>query len=258
MRGFFFLLLLTNVSFIAWQYFNDRGKSESVDIYSGIAMVSNGLTLISELPEDRRPPLRETENPEVPTEPGSEESKATTNSTREEPTPSPEPVKPDANVVKTAEAKCYRVENIESKAERNDLLSWLRTNSASDIEHAEKQVKEENYWVILPPYSNRKKANEAAEILTKHRIKDFFIVRTGEHENAISLGVYSTLERAKRRYKQVDVLKARLRKPSIETLEVPETRYEVRFKLDKGRQAEKLAAYLKKAHMPEAEETSCK
>ena len=58
MRGFFLLLLLTNIAFIAWQY-SQSAKQPEVDTYRGISLVNEGLTLLEELPPEALPGLRE-------------------------------------------------------------------------------------------------------------------------------------------------------------------------------------------------------
>jgi len=252
-RGFFFLLLLSNVSLVAWQYFEERSKNEIVDVYRGIAMVNNGLTLISELPEQRRPKLREAEQPERDT---SAVGAAPTEKSAEvegEPTAAAESTTGIAR-----DSRCYRIGDIVEKESVNKLMAWLRKNGASAIEQGQQQIKRSNYWVILPAYASREKANEAAEILLAKRIRDFFIVRSGDHENAISLGVFSTRERAERRYAQIVELKARLRKPKIESVERPAIRYQVTYKLKGEQPMERLVSYLKQAQLPAAEEISCK
>lgn len=60
---------------------------------------------------------------------------------------------------------------------------------------AEKYERSADYWVYLGPYSS---FNEAAKISAELRGKriDNFIIRGGELKNAISLGVFTTDERA--------------------------------------------------------------
>jgi hypothetical protein len=55
------------------------------------------------------------------------------------------------------------------------------------------------YWVILPATETRKEANKHITKLKKLKIKDYFLVATGSHENAVSLGVFSQKKLARRR-----------------------------------------------------------
>jgi len=240
-------------------------------------MVSNGLTLINELPEDRRPPLRDAVKEDAVKEDAVKEDAVKEDAVKEdavaEENPSdsvtkqaeidnaqeqPQTPQQENSAEPVAESICYRIGGIETKSDLEGLLSRLKKNDATDIKHKQHQVNEENYWVILPPYPNRKRANDAAEILNRKRIKDFFIVRTGEHENAISLGVYSTRERAMVRYEQIANLKGRLRKPEIESLNVQVSHYEVSYKVVNSTISEHVSAYLRRQKMSAAEEIQCK
>ncbi|HET9678937.1 MAG TPA: SPOR domain-containing protein [Gammaproteobacteria bacterium] len=55
------------------------------------------------------------------------------------------------------------------------------------------------YWVYLPPFTSREDAKIVAARLREQGIEDMFIVSDAENRNAISLGLYSTAERADRR-----------------------------------------------------------
>lgn len=55
------------------------------------------------------------------------------------------------------------------------------------------------YWVILPTSKTRKDASKIITRLKKLKINDYFIVATGPYENAISLGVFSQKNLARRR-----------------------------------------------------------
>lgn len=243
MRGFFLLLLLTNVAFVVWQY--QKGDvSAQPDIYSGVDFSRDGLTLLDELPTEDRPALREGVEP-VAEEPVEQETPR------------------EASAVETAsvegEAKvCLRVSNLEDKAALDKLIGELQAMGATALQQGSEQSKKINYWVMLPPYNSRDKASEAATILKQKRVRDFFIVRSGDYENAVSLGVFSTEERARRRYDEIVALKARLRRPAIESIELPAKRYWLSFELaDKGRllRAESLLEQLGQAG---SEEIRCK
>lgn len=55
------------------------------------------------------------------------------------------------------------------------------------------------YWVYLPPQSSEEEAESVTETLRENGFTDFYIVRSGEKENAVSLGVFSDTARADRR-----------------------------------------------------------
>jgi len=252
MRGFFLLLLLTNVAFLAWQYV-EQDSTAQMDPYRGIRFDDKGLTLLSELPADKRPPLRSGDNR---AKVGATEGKEA------EPVPQVEQSKAEAQPGKgmseAAQVVCYRVDGIGERETLDSVLEQLKQRGAKGIEEGSRQGQRSNYWVMLPPYRNRDKASEAAAILKQQRIKDFFIVRSGEYENAVSLGVFSTRDRAERRYRQVDALKARLRKPKIEAIQLPAKRYWVTYELSDAKQKKSISDSLDALGLDKSKEISCK
>ena len=260
MRGFFILLLLTNIAFIAWQYVQEEGKQEVIDIYHGINMVNEGLIMLSELPPEEQPALREIVDDTVPEMSAKEDAvkspavvdNALTAGTQG----SMENVVQDRS--HASGVGCFLIGAIDEYSALEQLQRLLQANGATVIDKGEKQAKKTNYWVILPPYSNRAKADEAAAILGRKRVKDFFIVRSGEYQNAISLGVFSTRDRAERRYKQIVDLKGRLRRPRIETIESPAKRYFVHYSVADDSSSVEVRKYLLEMNYPSPEEIRCK
>jgi len=252
MRGFFLLLLLTNVAAFAWQFYKTGDDSRSIDVYRDIPIVNNGLTLISELPEGQRPELLEPETSDVAKESALPVESESEGSALDSAGPG------DGESSKENMAYCYRVRGISDKASAKAFVKWLQTQGASSLKQEQQEVKRVIFWVMLPAYTDRKKANEAAEILAKKRVRDFFIVRSGEHENAISLGVFSSRERAERRYNEIVNLKARLRKPRISEVERPVQNYQVSFELADGTARKALSSYIKREQLRPEEQISCK
>lgn len=261
MRGFFVLLLLTNVGFLTWQYVHRGTKPGEDDIYHGITMVNDGLTMLGELPSNERPALRE---------PGSEGVDSNTTAIQQSqkltsPNDSGLPERTSEAVDSTKDDNptvrpevCLHIDDIDGRSSLDQLLILLKSNGAAAIEQGEKQVKKTNYWVMLPPYPTRAKADEAAAILNAKQVKDFFIVRSGEFENAVSLGVFSSRDRAKRRYEQILGLKGRLRSPKIEAIELPAKRYFVNYKLTNVASRMKLEQQMRDKNYQSSEEISCK
>ncbi|MCW9025151.1 MAG: SPOR domain-containing protein [Gammaproteobacteria bacterium] len=69
------------------------------------------------------------------------------------------------------------------------------------------EAKKKGYWVLLPPHNDISAAKQVASTLKKkHKIKDLFIVTTGEKKNGISLGVFSKFELAYRRQNDINEL----------------------------------------------------
>lgn len=59
------------------------------------------------------------------------------------------------------------------------------------------------YWVYLPPFQSRERAQEITRELARRGVKDYFVVSTAEKENAVSLGVFRTREGAERRRNEI-------------------------------------------------------
>lgn len=62
------------------------------------------------------------------------------------------------------------------------------------------------YWVYLPPFATRAAAEKAAADLKSRGISDLFIVGSDENRHAISLGLFSTPDRADTRAAQIGKL----------------------------------------------------
>lgn len=199
MRGLFILLLLSNLVYLALQYVNGTSDTE-LDPYRGVQMEKKGLTLLSELPSDKRPPLRDGIEPDPDLAPWAEQEQTD--------------VATAAVIEETGDSKttvqCLRVSGIRSEEQLQILRKSLQELGVDAVETGSESasVKADiKYWVMLPPYPSLTKATETAAALQAVKIKDFFVVRNGEYENAVSLGVFSTRERAERRKAQIAELK---------------------------------------------------
>lgn len=253
-RGLFLLLLLTNLAFTAWRYSQRDEESGSVDIYRGITTVKEGLALIRELPPEQKPRLRE----------DADERKEQLQKREGGAQPSTV-VSKDAVAATTPQVAggapshvCLQMSGIDELQERERILRVLRQHGATSIAQAQARVMRTNYRVFLPPYPNRAKATEAAAILAARGVSDYFIVRSGDNENALSLGVFSTQERAERRSRQIMGLNARLRTPKIASVPLPAVQYTVSYQVAGEESLLKLQRRLQEMKAPSVEEISCK
>jgi hypothetical protein len=217
MRSVFLLLLLSNVLYFSWHFFNLEMDETSRPIP---AMPGERLVMLAELEDSERPLMLrpDTVGPPVPVEPV-----ATIPTAAEEPDD-------------TLSRVCVAIHGIEQQSDLEMLLARLERHGAERIAHGEESGVRVNYWVILPPLERREDVEAAAEILAARRVRDYFIVRSGEHENAISLGVFSTPERAEQRKSQIEALRARLPQPRIELREVAAVNYWVTYRIDASAQ----------------------
>jgi hypothetical protein len=248
MRGFFFLLLLTNVLFMGWKVWL-APESDVRQPFGGTLPVNQGLQLLSELDEGKAPPHRKLMSVEQ----------------KKPPVPAVELITPkqseDENIVasdtSSAGVICFQSSLLATVSDAKSLQQLLLKRGIKQSKRETVETNKTNYWLMLKPYKNRAKANEAGEILKKNRVKDFFIVRSGRYENAVSLGVFSTRERAQKRYNEIVALKARLRKPVIEAIELPAKRMLVKFRLDNENLPKGLLPMLDSSKQPHFTKTSC-
>jgi hypothetical protein len=251
MRGFFVLLLITNLLFLGWQFW--LAPENGVLAPEGSLSVSRGgLTLLAELDGGRMPPVRTLQAVEdthaqttaSPVELIAAEDKIDEVATEQAP----------ATLVSVS---CYQSTPLETLADAKSLQQTLAKMGINATKRETVQTQKINYWVMLAANKDPAKVSVVVDTLKQRHIKDFFVVRSGSYENVISLGVYSTRERAEQRFKEISSLKSRLPKPVIEALELPAKRLVVSFQLEAGAIPEKMASLLDPSKEPHLKKISC-
>ena len=113
------------------------------------------------------------------------------------------------------------------------------------------------FWVILPASETRKEANKHIRRLKKLKVNDYFLVATGPHENAVSLGVYSQKKLARRR---VDEMIRLGFIPRMESVALPRKVYWLNWYKDSKTQPDATMMSNIKKQYPQASkiERSCK
>jgi hypothetical protein len=234
MRWLFYLLLLANLALFAAMQYLHLGE----DVKPEIPARAGGITLktLSELPANelqlRKPdaltPAAESRAPSPPVD-------TITSTPPPETEHAPEPrsaaVKATPTDVKGTSSKpavCYRVTGLESKVALANLTGLLEEGGASVYSRGQEKGERTSYWVMLPPAASRSVAMKEISRLKSRRIKDYYLVRDGENENAISLGVFRGEQSARRRYQQIRALGFR---PNLEQIQLPESHYWLGFRL---------------------------
>jgi hypothetical protein len=90
--------------------------------------------------------------------------------------------------------------------EKNAAASAIRRLSDAGIAgnlRADTQQVRIGYWVYLPSYSSHAAAERAVARLRRAGYSDFYIIGGGEHQNAVSLGVFTEEDGADARAAQV-------------------------------------------------------
>lgn len=93
---------------------------------------------------------------------------------------------------------CVRITGIEQRLVRQ-LEAFLETMDLQIKRQGKDVIKEVQYWVMYPPFENPASATTTFNLLKKTGIGDFYLIRSGEYENAISLGIFSTRSAAEER-----------------------------------------------------------
>ena len=94
----------------------------------------------------------------------------------------------------------------------------LESANKSVVSEGKERRKKVNYWVVIPPADSKQQAIIAKKSLQRAKIVDIFIIKSGVKENALSLGLYSKEEGAKRRAKFINEKNIGIARAAIEEL----------------------------------------
>lgn len=125
--------------------------------------------------------------------------------TVKEPVPSgPEPTsKPTPEPAPAVKRVCWQLGPFEDEAQAMSLVPELPVG-IEVLKTSKMQIRLPNgYYVLIPAFQERSKAREVVRQLKDKGIKDSWIFVSGPLKNAISLGMFSREENAKRRHKSV-------------------------------------------------------
>ncbi len=205
MRWLFLLLLAANLLFFSWNWFRNSEDQASLDPAVGTTQGAKGLVLLSEL-KPAEEDLQQRSNHPVPPS-----RMATANSPPAEIPATPAAVKSPAQEramdtlpapTKTGghgEKLCYVLGPFASSSAVEELLKRT-VNSPAIVERRWSRPQQRpGYWVHIPPVGSSKEARNIVQILSQAGISDVQLITSGEMKNAISLGIFSTMENARKR-----------------------------------------------------------
>ncbi len=152
---------------------------------------------------------------------------------------------------------CYSLGPFTNKSESEKAQVLLKAKSIETKRIRLRDTSLSGFWVILPPSESRKEANKHIRRLKKLKVNDYFLVATGPHENAVSLGVYSQKKLARRR---VDEMIRLGFVPRLESVALPRKVYWLNwYKDSKNQPGEIMIANIKKQYPQISKiERSCK
>ena len=117
---------------------------------------------------------------------------------------------------------CFSLGPFSKKDAFQQVVLRFREEKVPIQSRISKDAVQDGYWVYLPPVQDRKQAQEAIDRLREKKVRDFFLMVTGEKKNSISLGVFSKPNLAQRRMKKISALGFDVQ---IEKLSLPKRTY---------------------------------
>ena len=124
---------------------------------------------------------------------------------------------------------CYSLGPFTNKVEAENAQDLLKEEKVETKNVRLRDPSRSGYWVILPATETRQEARQHIKKLKKLKVTDYFLVATGSHKNAVSLGVYSQKTLARRR---VDDMIRHGFIPRMETVALPRKVYWVNWYKD--------------------------
>jgi len=206
MRVLFMVLLLANLGFFAWQQWYDPAREPGLPQGQLDTRLGAGLRLVGESGVDeskvslgQAAPAQEAVSG---TDPQAGEPEDDGRSDAESPLV-PADDAPSVDEFVPAETVCATLgpfEQLEMAQVAQERLRGL--GSPAGVRESGGQIRS-GFWVYLPPFSSRTEAKRTEDELRAKNVQDLFIVTGSEQRNAISLGLFSTPERADQRAAEI-------------------------------------------------------
>lgn len=179
MRLFLMFLVVLNLLFAAWQYWQPAGPENKV---SALPAGLEQLVLLSE----RQDVVADEEGL------AGESSNVTA-------------------VVAESEGEkqdrlCYTLGPFRGEEKVKQTKSAIAEYVDNLIIRKREQSEQHRFWVYVAPQKSREAAVNVSEQLAKKKIKDYYIIRSGEKNNGISLGHFKEKKHADRRVRKLSKL----------------------------------------------------
>ncbi len=187
MKYFVYLLILANVVFFLWETgFRERegdGTHQELAIPSGLERIVLSNEVVA--PDTAEP------------EPGDADLQAaeTDMSTNGEETPPPEAKPPVAS-------DCFLIGPEADKAKAEELKGLIKTHAPDVSTEAKPGEVPDGWWILFPKAASLEAARENRRMLVEKGVVDMWVFEKGSLQWAISLGLYSSREKAEAARKQ--------------------------------------------------------
>lgn len=191
MRWLFLFLLALNLAYISWGVI-----SESGDTYAKVRPLKNvqSIALLSELKQENS-----TESLAAVQKPGQKSQEPSTSITK---VVSPAKVEISGDAVKDAETEpedvqknqpaqgesCFTLGPFRDLKKLSAFIREIKSYVVSADFRGREEKEQTTHWVFIQPETSYKKAVEVGRRLKAKKIKDFYIISSGDKIHGISLG----------------------------------------------------------------------
>jgi len=179
------VLLAANLLFVGWAFLRPAPTAPAPGRAAPVPTDAPRLALVAELTPEQRQAL-------------------------ERPKPGAAGLEPVAPVADEAAAPggllCVAVGPFDDPAAATRVAERLRASGVVVEQREESGQLRTGYWVHLPPFPSREAAEKVAADLAQRGAGEFYIVTASEQRHAISLGLFTTPERADQRAAEVGEL----------------------------------------------------
>jgi hypothetical protein len=186
MRWVLGALLLLNASFFVWQVAHTQSEPVVLGSHEGARPQETPLRLLSEV--DVTELRRRTPSVSRPSE-AHNAAKG-----------------PDGQEQRAAMPSrlCYRLGPLSKDEEIAEVRTWLQKRGATATLRVDERRERMLYWVYLPPFTTRARAEDMARQMMRDGINDIYVIPGGNMAHAISLGAYSQRASLERRLAQLE------------------------------------------------------
>jgi hypothetical protein len=104
------------------------------------------------------------------------------------------------------QSSCYTFGPFNSRKTAEGITSKINKFGLATSIHHQQTMQTLNFFVYMNALASRKEAEKIVKDMSKHEIKDYSIVETGPYKNAIALGSFEDLGKARRHAEYVRYL----------------------------------------------------
>jgi hypothetical protein len=104
------------------------------------------------------------------------------------------------------QSSCYTFGPFNNEKTARDIAKKINDFGLATVVNKQKTMQTLNFLVYLQPLSTRKDAEKIIADISKHEIKKYKIIDSGPYKNAISLGSFENLDKARRHSEYVRFL----------------------------------------------------